>query len=178
MTLKANLMKKLTHFLIAAFLMTGVAMAQKPVPAKPQAKPIALRGGVAHIGNGQVINNSLITFDKGKLTLVADATTAKADLSGHEVIDIAGQHVYPGFILPNSQVGLEEVSAIRAMSDSRETGDFNPNVRSVVSYNADSEFPATFRFNGVLLAETTPRGGTISGSSSVMEMEEIGRAHV
>lgn len=151
--------------------MTSVVIAQKPVPANPQSKPIALQGGVAHLGNGQVIKNSIITFDKGKLTLVADATVAKVDLTGYEVINISGQQVYPGFILPNSQVGLEEVSAIRAMSDSNEEGDLNPNVRSVISYNADSEFPPTFRFNGVLLAETTPRGGTIPGTSSVMEME-------
>jgi imidazolonepropionase-like amidohydrolase len=57
------------------------------------------------------------------------------------------------------------------MSDMRERGDINPNVRSVISYNTDSEFIPTFRFNGILLAESTPIGGRISGTSSVMEME-------
>lgn len=165
-------MKKLIYIQLAALLlMVQLAWAQKPVPAPPQSKPIALTGGVAHIGNGQVIQNSLITFNKGKLTNVADATTVKMDLSGYDVIDISGKHVYPGFILPVSKVGLEEVSAIRAMTDSQEHGDMNPNVRSVISYNADSEYIPTFRFNGVLLAESTPTGGTISGSSSLMEME-------
>lgn len=164
-------MKKLNYILIAAMLMVNGVLAQKPVPAPPQSKPVALMNGTAHLGNGQVILNSLITFDKGKITNVADAATVKIDLSGYEVISISGKHVYPGFILPNSQVGLEEVSAVRAMSDSNEEGEFNPNVRSVISYNADSEYPPTFRFNGVLLAETTPRGGTIPGSSSLMEME-------
>jgi len=41
----------------------------------------------------------------------------------------------------------------------------------LISYNTDSEYIPTYRFNGVLLAETTPVGGLISGSSSVMEME-------
>jgi imidazolonepropionase-like amidohydrolase len=151
--------------------MVNIAWAQKPVPAPAQSKPIALTGGTAHIGNGQVMENALITFDKGKITNVVNAATVKLDLSGYDVISITGKHVYPGFILPNSQVGLEEVSSIRAMSDSNEEGEFNPNVRAVISYNADSEFPPTFRFNGVLLAETTPQGGTIPGSSSLMEME-------
>lgn len=165
-------MKKLIYIQLAALLlMVQLVWAQKPVPAPPQSKPIALTGGVAHIGNGQVIQNSLITFNKGKLTNVADATTVKMDLSGYDVINISGKHVYPGFILPVSKVGLEEVSAIRAMTDSEEHGDMNPNVRSVISYNADSEYIPTFRFNGVLLAESTPTGGTISGSSSLMEME-------
>ncbi|MBX2943114.1 MAG: amidohydrolase family protein [Cyclobacteriaceae bacterium] len=164
-------MKKLNYILVLVLIVSHWAIAQKPVPAPPQTKPIALTGGTAHIGNGQIIENALITFDKGKLTNVVDGTTAKIDLSGYEVINATGKQIYPGFILPNSQVGLEEVSAIRAMNDTEEEGDMNPNVRSLISYNADSEYPPTFRFNGVLLAESTPLGGTISGSSSLMEME-------
>lgn len=164
-------MKKITYILVMALFMMNAAWAQTPVPVKPQSKPIALTGAIAHLGNGQVIQNSIIGFDKGKLTLVADATTSKVDLSGYEVINVAGKHVYPGFILPNSQVGLQEVSSIRAMNDYTERGELNPNVRALISYNTDSEYSTTFRFNGVLLAEATPVGGLISGSSSVMEME-------
>jgi imidazolonepropionase-like amidohydrolase len=164
-------MKKLLYTLFAATLIINIAGAQTPVPAKPQAKPIALTGGVAHLGNGQVIQNSIVAFEKGKLTIVADATTAKVDLAGYEVINITGKHVYPGFILPNSQVGLQEVSSIRAMNDYTERGEMNPNVRSQISYNTDTEYTPSFRFNGVLLAEATPTGGTISGTSSVMEMD-------
>lgn len=147
------------------------AVAQVPTPADPQSQAILLTGGVAHLGNGEVINNSLIGFDKGRLTLVADATSAKIDMAGYKVIDISGQHVYPGFILPNSTVGLEEVSAIRHMRDYSETGDINPNVRALVSYNTDSELPPTFRFMGILMAESTPTGGRISGTSSLMNMD-------
>ncbi len=96
-------MKKLIIFFV---VLAQIVQAQTPVPAKPQTKPIALTGGVAHLGNGQVIQNSLIAFDKGKLTIVGDATTSKTDLSGYEVINITGKHVYPGFILPSSVVGL------------------------------------------------------------------------
>ncbi|MCW5911304.1 MAG: amidohydrolase family protein [Cyclobacteriaceae bacterium] len=162
-------MKKLIYILL--FVLSTVAYAQPPVPAKPQTKSVALTGGVAHLGNGQVIQNSIIAFDKGKLTIVADATTSRVDLTGYEVIDISNKHVYPGFILPNAQIGLQEVNAIRAMNDHNERGEINPNVRAVISYNTDSEYIPTYRFNGVLLAESTPVGGLISGSSSVMEME-------
>ena len=162
-----EIMKKLTYILLS-LLFVQTAWAQKPVPADPQAKPIALTGGVVHVGNGEVIQNATITFDKGKIVQVVSGA---ANLSGFEVIDIKGKHVYPGFILPNSTVGLQEVNSIRAMSDNSEQGELNPNVRSVISYNADSEYIPTFRFNGVLLAESTPTGGTISGTSSLMEME-------
>ena len=100
------------------------------------------------------------------------------DESAYQVIDINGKHVYPGFILANSQMGLEEVSSIRAMSDSREHGTINPNIRAVISYNTDSEFIPTMRFNGILLSETTPRGGTVSGTSSVMELEGLSLIHI
>lgn len=162
-------MKKI--ILIVISFVSIATWAQPPVPSKPQTKAIALTGGVAHLGNGQVIQNSVIAFEQGKLTLVTDATTARLDLSKYEVIRIDGKHVYPGFILPNSPVGLQEVSAVRAMNDYNERGEINPNVRSIISYNTDSEYIPTFRFNGVLLAETTPAGGLISGSSSVVEME-------
>ena len=164
-------MKNITLTLLIALFVLNAAWAQTPVPAKAQSKPIALTGAVAHLGNGQVIQNSIIAFDKGKLTLVLDATTSKVDLSRYEAINVAGKHVYPGFILPNSQIGLQEVSSVRAMNDYTERGELNPNIRALISYNTDTEYTASFRFNGVLLAEATPTGGLISGSSSVMEME-------
>lgn len=162
-------MKKI-YTLILSILVASAAIAQVPVPVEAQEGPIMLIGGVAHLGNGQVIQNSAIGFDNGKITQVADAS-GNVNTDGFEVIRIDGKHVYPGFILPNSQVGLNEVNAIRHMRDFAERGNFNPNIRSVISYNTDSEYIATFRFNGVLLAESTPTSGRISGSSSLMEME-------
>ena len=149
----------------------GLAIAQVPTPATSQDNAILLRGGTAHLGNGKIIANSLIGFDNGKLTLVADATTARIDVAGYTEVDISGKHVYPGFILPDSDVGLEEVSSVNAMSDSEEEGYLNPNVRSLIAYNTDSELPPTFRFNGILMAESRPRGGRISGTSSLMNMD-------
>lgn len=155
--------------IITAFTYNGTS--QVPTPAEAQSSPILLKGATAHLGNGQIITNSIIGFDKGKLTVVQAMEGNTIDESGYEVMDVSGKHIYPGFILPNSPIGLEEVSAIRAMSDSREHGSVNPNIRSIVAYNTDSEYIPTMRFNGVLLAETTPRGGRVPGTSSVVEME-------
>ncbi len=152
-------------------LLVSTAMAQLPQPAEPQSQAILLTGGIAHIGNGKVIKNSLIAFDEGKIIFVGDARLSKIDVAGYKVIDIAGQHVYPGFILPNSSLGLEEVSALRATRDAYETGQLKPHIRSLVAYNTDSKIPPTLRFNGILMAETTPQGGRISGTSSVMNLD-------
>jgi len=166
-------MKKINYIIsvIIVLMFQTVLMAQVPVPANDQDNPVMLVGGVAHLGNGNVIQNAIVAFENGKLTIVADAASDQTDRSGYEVIDVSGKHIYPGFILPNTQLGLQEVSSIRAMSDNRERGTINPNVRSIVAYNTDSEIPPTLRFNGILLAETTPTGGIISGSSSVVELD-------
>lgn len=151
-------------------LFTTTLHAQVPVPVKPQSKPIALTGATAHLGNGRVINNAVLGFDKGKLTIVAEASS-NPDLAGYEVINVSGKHVYPGFILPDSPLGLVEVSSIRAMNDVTERGELNPNVRAQAAYNTDSEMITTMRLSGILLAQATPTGGRISGTSSFMELE-------
>jgi len=162
---------KYTFKFLFALIISGSVFAQVPVPAVNQESAIMLVGGIAHLGDGNIIQNSVIAFDKGKLTIVADANTDQTDRSAFEVIDVTGQHIYPGFILPNTQLGLREVSNIRQMNDYNEEGDIRPNVRSIIAYNTDSELPSTYRFNGILLAETTPSGGIISGTSSVVELD-------
>lgn len=130
---------------------------------------VLFMNGTAHIGNGQVINQSAIGIKDGKLMVVANALVTKVDVRLFDtVIDIKGQHVYPGIIGTNSTLGLSEVEAVRATIDFDETGAYNPNVRSLIAYNTDSRVIPTVRSNGILLVQTTPRGGRISGSSSVM----------
>jgi imidazolonepropionase-like amidohydrolase len=140
-------------------------------PAPKQTKDIAITGATAHIGDGNVIQNSLIVFKKGVLTTVADATVVKMDLSGMDVINASGKHVYPGFIVPNSTLGLVEIDAVRATDDDAEMGSWNPNVRSLIAYNAESKVVESMRPNGVLLGQVTPRGGTISGTSSIVQFD-------
>ncbi len=146
--------------------------AQVPEPAKPQSGSILLNGATAHLGDGTVIANSLISFVDGKLKMVADAETAKIDFSQFDqVIELKGKHVYPGLILPNTTLGLVDVNAVRATRDFQEVGGVNPNVRSLIAYNTDSELIATLRYNGILLAQATPTGGTVSGTSSIMMLD-------
>lgn len=145
--------------------------AQTPFPASPQQKPVLLLGGTVHTATGAIIENGAVAFDKGKLTYVGTASSAPADRTGWEVVNTTGKHIYPGFILPNSRIGLIEVESIRATADADEQGDYNPHVRSLVAYNTDSEHPAAYRFNGILLAEAAPAGGVISGTSSVMNLD-------
>lgn len=162
-------MKKIFAIILAALLTTG-AIAQNPTPVK--SKSILLMNGIAHLGNGQVIENSVIGIRDGKIDLVGDATTVKLQQGAYdETISIQGKHVYPGFIAPNSTVGLVEIEAVRATRDYNDVGIFNPNVRSLIAYNTDSKIIPTVRSNGVLLTQVVPRGGMITGTSSVMMLD-------
>lgn len=141
-------------------------------PAAAQRQAIAILGATAHIGNGQVIEQSVITFENGKLTNVGDITTIRIDRSKFgKIIDASGKHIYPGFIAPNSQMGLVEINAVNATRDASELGSLNPNIRSIVAYNTDSEVIPVTRANGVLMAQITPQGGRVSGQSSIVELD-------
>jgi imidazolonepropionase-like amidohydrolase len=165
--------KRIRVSFIALFTTCFLSMGgQNPVPAPAQSGSILIMGATAHLGNGTVIANSAIAFEDGKLTLVADATTIRIDRTKYKTVyDASGKHVYPGFIAPNTTLGLVEIEAVNATVDYADIGQYNANLRSLVAYNTDSEVIPTVRSNGVLLAQITPQGGTISGSSSVVQLD-------
>jgi len=160
-----KLIKLITLSIVCVF----IGHAQQ-TPADKQTKPIAIIGGTAHLGNGTVIQNSFIAFENGILQTISEFTGTE-DTSKMEVIDAQGQHIYPGFIVPNSTLGLIEIDAVRASDDDAEIGTWNPHIRSLIAYNAESKVVESMRPNGVLIAQITPRGGRISGTSSIVQLD-------
>lgn len=150
------------------FLFIGSLHAQQ-TPAPKQKQAFSIEGATAHLGNGKVIENSLIMFDKGKITFVGSAMMKIARIG--KVVNASGKHIYPGFIATSASLGLGEVDAVRASVDADETGSMLPHIRSLIAYNAESQVVESMRPNGVLLAQIAPRGGVISGTSSVMQLD-------
>lgn len=164
-------MKKLALLFGGLLLGINFVNAQANIsPAPAQSKPIIITGATIHVGNGTVINNGYITFDKGKITAVGEG--APANTTGADVIDATGKQIYPGFICPITTLGLVEVEeGAKGTVDDSETGEFNPDVRSLVAYNTDSKVIPTVRSNGILLAQPTPEGGVMPGESSVVQLD-------
>lgn len=134
-----------------------------------QPRKILLENATVHIGNGQLFEKGLVGIIEGKITLVRNALAYTYNRDDWDtIIDLNGQHLYPGFVAPTSTLGLTEIDAVRATIDFQEVGTYNPHVRSLIAYNCESDVLATVRTNGVLLTQSTPRGGVISGSSSVL----------
>lgn len=130
---------------------------------------ILLVDGYLHVGNGDTLNRALIGIEDGKISLIKNALAYTYDAEDWDtIINLKGKHIYPGFVAPNSTLGITEIDAVRATRDFDEVGTYNPHVRSQIAYNVESKVISTVRTNGVLICQPTPRGGVISGSSSVM----------
>lgn len=162
-------MTKIIKHICTALLLISISTTAQQTPAPTQVKDFTIEGATAHLGNGDVIENSLIMCSKGKITFVGSATSKIARLG--TVINAQNKHVYPGFIAANATTGLIEIDAVRATKDANETGNILPHIRSIIAYNAESKVTETLRPNGVLMAQVTPRGGTISGTSSVVQLD-------
>lgn len=156
-----------TLFILAA---TGAFAQDDVYPAKPYAGRLIISNGTIHVGNGQVIENGTIEVNNGKIVQVGQNLSLSQDNA--KLIDAKGKQVYPGLILPVTDLGLKEIAnGVRGSNDFDELGDLNPGIRSIVAYNTDSRIINTLKASGILLASVTPQGGTISGSSTVVQLD-------
>lgn len=161
-------------FLILFLVLLNVKLfAQVPEPVNDQTKPVLIYNAFIHIGDGNTIKNGFVSFDNGKITDVSseDLDFESVTYNNFLKINANGSHLYPGLILPNSKVGLEDISAVRATVDHTEVGELNSNIRSLIAFNTDSEVISTFRYNGILLSQVVPDGSFVTGNSSIMMME-------
>lgn len=155
-------------FLIAIFISSSTYAQQ--APAKNQENLILIKGATLHLGNGEVIDKGNILLKDGKIEAISsEEITHEEEIT--EVIEAKGKHVYPGFIAANASIGLAEVDAVRATVDVDEIGTFLPHIRSIIAYDAESKIVESMRPNGVLIAQITPRGGRITGTSSVVQLD-------
>ncbi|MDC3252933.1 amidohydrolase family protein [Crocinitomicaceae bacterium] len=133
---------------------------------------ILLLDGFLHIGNGETIERALVGIENGEVRLVKNVLAYSYNEQDWDtIIALNGAHIYPGFVAPNTTLGITEIDQVRASHDFREIGIYNPHIRTQIAYNVESKIISTVRTNGVLIAQPTPRGGSISGSSSVMKLD-------
>ncbi len=133
---------------------------------------IALINGTAHLGNGKVIESCLITIKNGTIESVQSTVGIKLNHKAFDtVIDLEGKHAYPALINANNVLGLHDAFSVRATRDLQDVGYINPHIRTLIAFNTDNKITPTIKTNGILYSQVTPRGGLISGNSSVMALE-------
>ena len=154
--------------LLVAALICHTATAHDQIPGAPQTQPIAIVGGLIHTVDGADIDRGSVLFDAGKIVSVGLKVVIPKNA---KTIDATGKHVYPGLFESMSDIGLREINAVDATVDHTEYGDRNPNARSWVAVNPDSELIPVARSNGVLTALTAPRGNWLRGQSAVIHLD-------
>jgi len=150
------------------FLIFSWLFPNNQIPGESQKRPILLKGGIIHTVSTDILEGYDILFSKGKIVRIEKNIMASPET---DVYDVYGKHIVPSYIAPITRIGLVEVNAVRQSVDYAETGSINPNVKANVSYNPDSELIPVTRSNGVLIANSVPTGGRISGQSSVMMLD-------
>ena len=151
-----------------ALLLASSANAGPEIPGAEQQQPIALVGGTIHPVSGDVIQQGTLLMEEGRITAVAGEVALPENT---RLVDVAGQHLYPGLFDAATNIGLVEINAVRATRDHTETGLMNPNVRAAVAVNPDSELIPVTRSNGVLLCLTAPAGDLVAGMSAVVQLD-------
>ena len=101
---------------------------------------------------------------KGVSVLVQDGKIAEigpkvSAPKGVKVVEGKGLRVYPGLIDSATNLGLQEISAVRETVDSGELGQFMPQLRALVAVNPESEHFGAVRVNGITSAITLPGSG-------------------
>lgn len=151
-------------------------------PAKPTLPPVhydpnpsvpangslyAIVGGYVHPVSGPDLPHGTVLLKDGKILAVgANIKVPK----GAIVVDARGKQVYPGFIDAGTMIGLTEFGQVGQATDVRENGTFQPDLIAATAFQAESAHIGTTRSQGVTTIFTQPRGGTVSGLGSVMNL--------
>jgi imidazolonepropionase-like amidohydrolase len=128
---------------------------------------ILLRGATVHTVSGGTLSPGDVLIQDGKIAAVGKSLPAQ----NAEIVDLTGRQLYPGLIALDTTLGLTELDAVRATDDTREVGDYTPDVQSWIAVNPDSELLAVARGGGIAYFEPAPRGNIVSGQSALVRLD-------
>lgn len=129
---------------------------------------LLLSNGIVHTVSGATLTPGSVLIKDDKIQAVG----AQLSAPGVKVIDLKGQHLYPGLLALNSALGLSEIEAIRATQDTTESGEgYQPDVQSWIAVNPDSEIIPVTRANGITHTEPVPQGGVVAGLSGLVAFD-------
>ena len=135
----------------------------------------AIQGAKINTLAGPAIENGTVIIRDGKIAAVGANVEIPA---GAQIVDGKGLEVYPGMFDPITQMGLNEVSAVRATEDMNELGDYNPDVVAATAVNpASAHIPVT-RASGITEVVAVPGvagfdesgGGLMPGQASAFSL--------
>ena len=155
------------------------AVEAKAEPAKPAGKfrtipdmgrgSYVIHGGTIHSpGKPAFVGTVLVVNGEIKRVITAtEKLNAPADAA---IVDATGLRIYPGMIDAGTVLGLVEIDSLKETNDSRDGGDFQPDLRASIGINPDSELIPVTRANGVLAVVTRPTGSLMPGQGALINL--------
>ena len=134
---------------------------------KPLAGTLAIVNARIHPVTAPDIERGTILIKDGVITGIGPGLAVPP---GTTTIDATGADVYPGWINARTTIGLAEPGP-RGYQDTDEMLDFNPQLRTVVAYNNDSEAIPVARANGITTVAVFPSGRLLGGQIPVMNLD-------
>ncbi|GLI18737.1 amidohydrolase [Tepidanaerobacter syntrophicus] len=125
-----------------------------------------INGKIYNNIEGKFIENGTIIVDNGKIAEVGENLKAPQNA---QVIDAAGEYVFPGFIDAHSHIGLYEEVVGEPGEDGNECTDpITPQLRAIDAINpADRAFDDAVK-GGITAAFTGPGSANVIGGQSVV----------
>jgi imidazolonepropionase-like amidohydrolase len=136
-------------------------------PTVARAEPVALVGATLHPVSSEVIEGGILILDGDTLVAIGREVPIPPEA---RILDLSGKHIYPAFLHPDSVLGLTEISAVRATVDTKEHGDFNPELAAEVAFHGDSALLPPAVAGGILFAHVVPQGGVLAGTSALLRL--------
>ncbi len=160
-------MKKYIKTILFVLVTLSFNFVQAQITEKPEFGKLAITGGTVYTITNGMLENATILIEGEKITSVGVGIDVPA---GFTVIDASGKEVYPGFMDSGTQLGLVEVNAVPVTVDSREVGDYNPDVMAFTAFNPHSAAIPVTRVSGITHVLTAPSNSLIAGQASVMDL--------
>ncbi|MCH9652311.1 MAG: amidohydrolase family protein [Planctomycetes bacterium] len=129
-------------------------------------KEYAIVGATLHPVDGEDISDGMIVIKGTKIDYVGLEKTLPENIM---IINAKNLHVYPGMIDSGSTLGLTEIDKVRETRDYSESGDLQPDLRTGVAINPDSELFPVARAGGITSVLVCPRNGLIAGQASLVQ---------
>jgi imidazolonepropionase-like amidohydrolase len=133
------------------------------------AQTIAITGGTVYPVSGPKLANATVLVRDGRVAAVGTNVTIPADASR---IDATGKWVTPGLIDGAGQLGLVEVSAVRATREASVQGDTIAAAFNVAEgINPASTLIPVTRIEGITTALASPTGNLVSGQAVLIDLD-------
>jgi imidazolonepropionase-like amidohydrolase len=159
----------MTSYILVRVSRVVISLAAITVATTVGAQTIAITGGKVYPVSGPVIDGGTVLIVNGKITAVGSNVAVPADA---QRIDATGKIVTPGFVNSSTQLGVQEIGAVRETRDASARGKDNIAAAFTVwdGLNPNSVLLAPARKDGITSFVVMPTGGLVAGQAALVDV--------